>query len=262
MCAGKVCVFGRARVLARHDVTYFRCTECGFIQTEAPYWHQEAYRRAIASTDVGLVQRNAQLAPLVQSAIQCFFRADGEFLDYGGGYGLLVRHMRDRGLRFYRHDEHCENLFAEGFDIQQAPGKRFELVTAFEVAEHLVSPADELEKILCFAPAVLLSTVLVPDPAPALEAWWYYSLQTGQHISFYTKAALQRLAERHGLSLASSGSLHLLSRRRISPRLFQLATNRRLAEAITRIASRDSLTRSDFEAAISRASDTDVKPGA
>lgn len=45
----------RAKVLNRHDVEYFYCPECGFIQTEIPYWLKEAYTRQINLVDTGIL---------------------------------------------------------------------------------------------------------------------------------------------------------------------------------------------------------------
>jgi hypothetical protein len=39
--------FGRATVLGKHDVAYFRCRGCGYVQTEEPYWLTESYSEAI-----------------------------------------------------------------------------------------------------------------------------------------------------------------------------------------------------------------------
>jgi hypothetical protein len=40
----------------------------------------------------------------------------------------------------------------------------------------------------------MFSTLLVPEPAPKLEDWWYYGLEHGQHIAFYTRKSLAVLA--------------------------------------------------------------------
>ena len=139
VCEAPLHPFASGRVLGRHDVRYYRCEACGFVQTEHPYWLDEAYETALIAADVGVAQRNIELAAVTQTVIQQFFRADGRFLDYGGGYGLLVRLMRDRGFDFRWHDRYAQNLLSRGFDAApDADG--FELVTAFEVLEQLVDP--------------------------------------------------------------------------------------------------------------------------
>jgi len=54
--------FGRATVLGKHDVAYFRCRGCGYVQTEEPYWLTESYSEAIRNTDVGIVERDGMFS--------------------------------------------------------------------------------------------------------------------------------------------------------------------------------------------------------
>ena len=128
VCDSVLHPFGSARVLGRHEVRYYRCDACGFVQTEHPYWLDEAYDTALIAADVGVAQRNIELAAVTQVVIQQFFRADGRFLDYGGGYGLFVRLMRDRGFDFRWHDRYAPNLLSRGFEAA-ADTDGFELVT-------------------------------------------------------------------------------------------------------------------------------------
>ena len=144
MCLCKICngtssfAFSK-QVLGRYQVSYFQCNSCGFIQTETPYWLNEAYSSAIADTDIGYITRNLVNRNIVSSLINTAFNSKGRFLDYGGGYGLFVRLMRDAGYDFYRQDKFCNNLFAQQFDIKSfnTINLSFDLLTAFEVFEHL-----------------------------------------------------------------------------------------------------------------------------
>jgi len=47
----------RATIANKFVIDYFRCPNCGFIQTEDPYWLEEVYSSPIADTDIGLLQR-------------------------------------------------------------------------------------------------------------------------------------------------------------------------------------------------------------
>ncbi len=91
-------------VLNKYKVNYFRCVETGFIQTENPYWLTEAYSSAISVLDVGYVKRNIDFARLVEKIISEQLSNFTCGLDYGGGYGMFVRLMRDRGYSFIRQD--------------------------------------------------------------------------------------------------------------------------------------------------------------
>jgi methyltransferase family protein len=242
-------LFGTGLVLNKYEVKFFRCSSCGFIQTETPYWLEEAYSKAIASSDIGYVGRNVGMARVTRALISLAFDANKRFIDYGGGYGMFVRLMRDAGFDFYRHDLHCENLFAHGFDLENLSPEeknKFELLTAFEVFEHLADPLSEVRKTLEFAPAIFFSTVILPEPAPPIGSWWYYVLEHGQHISFYTVRSLQILAEKFQLRLYTNReSLHLLSRTKISSAAFRLATTPKLLRLVNLIFRRESLLTKD-----------------
>jgi hypothetical protein len=236
-----------AKVMSRHDVQYFRCPSCGFVQTEEPYWLAEAYTDAIARSDIGLLERNLRLAVVAGAVIGAFFKPEGEFLDYAGGYGLFVRLMRDRGFDFYRYERQCPNIFAEGFDAGPEAAGPYEILTAFEVFEHLVNPLEDIERMLGFSRNVLFSTILVPPSAPNPGEWWYYALEHGQHVSLYTLEALTRIARRFGLNLCSDGtSLHLLTAKRISIRLFRLVSRYHVARRLGWLWRRKSLLPDDY----------------
>ena len=205
------------KVLNKYDVNYYRCPCCNFIQTEKPYWFNEAYNNAITKLDIGLVYRNEYLVPIISTMINAFYKDKAPYLDYGGGYGLFVRMMRDRGFDFYRQDIYCENLFAKHFDISDlAAGTQFEMVTAFEVFEHLEDPYGELQKMFCYSDTVLFSTELQPEIESELQDWWYFTPETGQHISLYHSKSLQVMAEKIGMHLLSYKNLHMFSRRKRS----------------------------------------------
>jgi len=51
-----------AKILKKYNVQYYYCDNCGFMQTEEPYWLDEAYTEPINITDTGYIQRNIQLS--------------------------------------------------------------------------------------------------------------------------------------------------------------------------------------------------------
>lgn len=201
------------KVLDKYLIKYYQCIETGFIQTEDPYWLEEAYSNVITSLDVGLTNRNLTYAEKVATIITRAFEQNSTFLDYGAGIGLFVRMMRDRGYQFYWDDLHAPNILALGFGLDDLePDHKFELLTAFEVFEHLVNPMQSMEDMLKHSRNILFSTELVPDKRQELESWWYILPETGQHISFYTQESLRYLAMRHKLNLYSNNKdFHLLT---------------------------------------------------
>lgn len=210
-------------ILGKYRVTYYRCPQCGFLQTEEPYWLQEAYSSVIASTDIGYVSRNIAFAKKVEALLFKHFDVRGKFLDYSGGYGLFVRLMRDKGFNCYWHDDYCKNLFAQYFELNSldATQRHFDLVTGFEVMEHVNDPYTILDHIFEYTNSFLFSTELQPQETD-LKEWVYLATEIGQHISFYTLPSLKIMAQRYGCQLYSNQkNLHLLTPKIIEPHPFQ-----------------------------------------
>jgi hypothetical protein len=246
VCARPAVPRFEATVLGRHPVRYFQCSECGYLQTEEPTWLAEAYCEAINVVDTGLVERNLRFAEETALLLFHFFDRGGKFVDWAGGTGLFTRLMRDAGFDFRWFDPYATNVHARGFEAR--PDEReVELVTTFESFEHFVQPAEELERMLAMSRTVLFSTELLPSPAPPPGDWWYYGLDHGQHIGFFERRTLERLAARHHLRLYAWGPLHLLTDRELSPWKVRLVRKlrRRLLRRVRR--HMPSLTQRDHE---------------
>ncbi len=212
-------------VLGRYSCAYYQCESCGFLQTEEPYWLEEAYSSAIAVADTGLVQRNLATAKTLSSILCFLFDRSGMYLDVGGGYGLLARLMRDVGFDFYWWDDKCRNLLAQGFE---APAEvTFTAATAFEVLEHVPSPVSFLRESMARADTrtVIFSTQLFEGTPPAPDSWWYYAFDSGQHVSFFQRRTLARIAEQLGLNCYLGGSMHMLTDRTVSPVIYRLLSS-------------------------------------
>jgi glycosyltransferase involved in cell wall biosynthesis len=246
VCESDSHTFAQSILLGKYEVDYFQCCNCGFIQTEEPYWLEEAYSDVIARTDVGLVFRNNNLSRQAAHIIFHLFNHDAKFLDYGAGYGLFVRMMRDLGFNFYWSDKYCTNLFAKSFELDEAASDCYELVTVFEVFEHFVNPIEEIENILKFSQNVLFSTELLPENNPKPNEWWYYAPHEGQHISIYTLKTLSLIADKYDLNFYSNGSsLHLITEKKLLPDLFNT-----LCQSQPEALNKKSLLQSDYSKAI------------
>lgn len=194
-------------------VQYFECHRCGYVQTETPYWLDRAYAAAINDSDTGLLSRNIRNTKIVIATLVLLKQINSSVIDYAGGYGILVRLLRDQGISALRMDPFCENLVARGFDYTSDAAIPIPaLVTAFEAFEHFTNPREELKKMLAIAPNVLLSTELIADPTPPHDQWWYYGKEHGQHIGFFRKKTLEHLAQEQGKHLISNGrTVHLIT---------------------------------------------------
>lgn len=251
-CGSNCQPFDSGVLLRRIEVQYFRCTKCGLVRTEEPTWLDQAYSTPIASMDVGLLTRCLMLADVTEAVVRTLSpRSRG--LDWAGGYGVLTRLLRDRGLDFHHYDPFTRNVFAGG--LEGSPLEKWDLVTLYEVLEHLTNPIVDLAPLGAGSPLLLFTTEVLPEPAPRVGSWWYYALEGGQHVSFYTMASLTMLAERLGMELVSDGrSVHAFSAKGALPRLTrEVIRNRRLSRSLLPLLRKarpsGSLLQEDFDTA-------------
>lgn len=238
ICDLKVNEIFEAKILNKYIVKYYQCCKCDFIQTEKPYWLNDSYSDAIATTDIGLVDRNISFQGITSFLIESFFDSKAQFLDYAGGYGLFVRLMRDIGYDFYRQDIYCDNLFAKFFDVTDLPKNiKFELITAFEVFEHLENPLKQIEKMFEYSNTILFSTQIQPQKKiTSVDDWWYFTKETGQHISLYSMKSLEIVGTKLNCNFYSNNSnLHILTKREFNSNPFETYKNRNKKKLSVRV---------------------------
>jgi 2-polyprenyl-3-methyl-5-hydroxy-6-metoxy-1,4-benzoquinol methylase len=209
----------KKKLLQQYNVKFWKCLNCGFIQTEDPFWLEEAYQLPFNPLDVYLVHRPLELGEITEHLILNYFDRNKQYLDYGGGIGFFTRLMRDKDLNFYRQDKYAQNLYAQFFDISDIflDKKNFELVTCFEVLEHLDQPMNELTQIFSLSENVFFSTELQPNiSVEEFENWPYIGELHGQHISFYTRKSMEIIAKVFKRNYYSNGqNLHLFTTKEI-----------------------------------------------
>lgn len=221
ICGQATFDFGRQEVLGQFQAQYLRCSTCGYVFVDDPHWLELAYSNAIAALDTGIVTRNHWLADATCALLGLSLRDVRSALDFGGGSGLLVRLMRDRGHDFRWMDAYSRNQLARGFEGDT--DDRYDMVTAFELVEHLPDPMVTFARLHALAPIIVVSTELLPPGRHRVDNWWYYAPESGQHIGFFTLPALEAVAQRFGLRLSSNGrNLHVIAARRVSRTLLKI----------------------------------------
>src|SRR5215203_7295390 len=201
LCGAPAVFWSRKRILDRHDVNYYLCSGCGSLQTESPFWLEEAYNISGIGGDVGAAQRTIDLM-LKTSALldQIKLPAGAECIDFGGGLGLFTRLMRDRGFNFLSYDLYARPFFSDRHSLTSMAGRSPAVVTAFEVLEHFPDPAEDLQRLFeSRPPLVIATTELFTGQA---ETWPYFATEGGQHIFFYSPRAMAQVANQFGYSLA------------------------------------------------------------
>jgi hypothetical protein len=85
------------------------------------------------------------------------------------------------------------------------------MITAFEVFEHFANPREELNFFFQLPFEYLFfSTKLYRGQGPD---WWYF-LEDGQHVQFYSEKSLRMIAVDHGYHFQTDGcTFHLLSKK-------------------------------------------------
>jgi hypothetical protein len=200
------------RVLDRFDIAYFECGGCGSLQTEAPYWLDEAYAIEGVHIDTGQAARILQMwLRLCLMLDRLGFDRSLPCIDYGGSSGLLTRLMRDVGYNYRVHDRYDSGKYANYFRIDSLEGLHPALVSAFEVFEHLPEPGGPLGGILALQPSLVVFSTRIWERQG--KGWEYLVPCCGQHVFFYTERAMVGLANSQGYDLRRCLGIHVLVRR-------------------------------------------------
>jgi hypothetical protein len=220
ICTESLRPYTQGVVLNKYPANFDFCDACGFLRIRNPYWLEESYSDAIALTDTGLVSRNVYLAKRLALLLLIEFgeRGEGKYLDVAGGYGMLVRLMRDYGFDFHWQDKYCKNLLSIGFEHSDT-SLPYNAVTAVEVMEHLEDPLNFVKASLAesMSDTFIFTTSLFHGLPPLFHEWPYYSLETGQHISFFQHRTLITIAEKIGMNFLTIKGIHIFTKKRINP---------------------------------------------
>jgi len=196
LCNGTLTKAFEKRILNAHDIQYFECDSCGSLQTESPYWLDEAYKPENERFDTGQVIRSIHNAAILNVLLEHLQLQKSLIIDYGCGSGLTVRLMRDVGLNAYGYDSYSIPRLAIGFHINTTSNA--EVINLCEVAEHFDNPLKYFDEIFSSNPKLLLMQTEIFDSQNS--SWGYLTPEHGQHIFFYSEKSIQFIATRYKMA--------------------------------------------------------------
>jgi SAM-dependent methyltransferase len=200
-------------------VRYHLCDRCGFcFAPELFAWSFAQFEEKIYNADYVKVDPDyLRDRPIANAALvdQLFGKAKVTHLDYGGGSGLLSETLRQKGWSSRSYDPFVDRT------VRVEDLGRFDLVTAFEVFEHV----PDIERLfadlqsLVNADGVILFSTLLSDGQIRRDqpmSWWYASPRNG-HISLFSKESLRLCMNRSGFNSASANANLHLGYRKVPP---------------------------------------------
>lgn len=199
---------GKFLPLSGVPIYYSLCRRCGFLfASEFAEWTLDDFRSKIYNTgyiDVDPDYPDARPRVNARNVLKMFsdHGARIRHLDFGGGSGTLSKLLVENGWCSVSYDPFVDDSAWEAANIG-----RYDLITAFEVFEHVPEPrklATTLAQLLTSDGVVLFST-LTSDGHVAPNrrlTWWYASPRNG-HISLFSKKSLAILAEKESFRFGS-----------------------------------------------------------
>jgi SAM-dependent methyltransferase len=216
----KSCEEARGKFLALSGILihYFLCNVCQFcFAPEFAKWTLSDFEDKIYNEDYILVDPDyVDVRPRCNNNLLISMFGNHchtiKHLDYGGGSGLLSELLHGAGWQSISYDPFVNKEIAIN-DIGC-----FDLVTAFEVFEHVPDVSGMMKNIssVLASDGLVLFSTLVSDgnikPGQRIN-WWYASPRNG-HISIFSKMSLTILASRNGFKFGSfSDNLHAFWKR-------------------------------------------------
>ena len=197
--------------LLGHGVYYVRCQACKYtFAPEFSAWTDQdfvnmIYNDSYVEVDPDYLNIRPKGNAEALNSIFGHYRNDIKHLDYGGGNGVLSGCLESFGWSSTSYDPFPAN------DAKLNGLGTFNLISAFEVFEHVPDPhvmMETIEKLLSGPDAVVFFSTLLSDghinDGERLN-WWYVAPRNG-HIGLHSSQSLAVLGERYGMKLHSLNS--------------------------------------------------------
>ena len=185
-----------------HSVGYFKCSHCGhvfapWLITQTPQWMSKyIYNADYPKYDADYLDAESGRVKNQQNALVYgyhFARKSIRHLDYGAGDGRLSNKLNTVGFRSEPYDP---------FSSPCLPSGKFNLITAFEVIEHVPDPHRFIEALSGFMDDPCLIRIgTIPNDGEDIDSWWYANPRVG-HLNLFSVRSMMTLAHKHRLSLS------------------------------------------------------------
>lgn len=207
-----VCNATRLKPLKQFSANYlYKCNSCGFvfarrIPTEDELIkHYEGYGRNDYLSPITIKRYNELLDELEK------YRKTNRILDVGCGIGYFLEEAKKRGWDVYGTeftDQAISICETKGISMKQGvldtnnyEPDFFDIITSFEVLEHINNPQDELNNFH----HILRKGGLVYFTTPNFNSLLRYRIKEHydiicypEHLSYYTPNTVKRLFKKHG----------------------------------------------------------------
>ncbi|HEV2423307.1 MAG TPA: class I SAM-dependent methyltransferase [Terriglobia bacterium] len=208
---------------AARTFSLLRCPECGLVMTSPrlerseleEFYRPEYWGRANAD-DLNWVRRDQAS----RTAFLERFLESGRILDVGCGLGLFLLALDPKrwdrygievmpaALREARRRLGADRILAEDLSAAVLPDAQFDVITFWDVLEHLPDPVAALRQSFRLLRPGGLLLVRAPNLASYLARRFggdWYELSLPYHLFHFTPATLARVVEASGFKVRASG---------------------------------------------------------
>lgn len=207
-------------LLGKLDVEYFYCASCGSLQTEEPYWLEEAYHPNNEQLDTGQFIRsliNAAFLGVIHTHLNL---GNNQIIDYGCGSGLTARIARDIGINAFGYDAYSLPRLLMGFQKHEL--EKTSVINLCEVVEHFPNPKASFEHIFsCDPDVIVIQTELFEGQS---KDWAYLAQEHGQHVFFYSIHSIGCIANLYKMNLVCINGFIVLFKDKLSDGFFAKGT--------------------------------------
>lgn len=212
---------------------YVRCDECGLVfinprLSDAAYdvIYDEDYYQSVSSLSCGYDDYLGNRSEIERTGRRRFrlirrFATPGPMLDIGCAHGFYMNAAREAGWRpvgleisehACRHArEHFgHEVFRGALQDYTTPSESFDLVTMWDVLEHLTNPAAHVARCARLLRPDGILSIITPDVsslhARLLGRRWVEFRKPREHIYYFRRDNVRRLMEKNGFEVVWSGT--------------------------------------------------------